>query len=153
MPDASNPARSDDLSFAAALHARPLLVVAFCAAWCNTCDEFDEGYNALAAARADVTFVWLDIEDDADVAGDVDIENFPTIAIYHQGRAVHFGVSLPQAALVGRLLDALDAGSRTIAADEAIAGLPERLATLAAPRAAGALRGRQLHPASSASTN
>jgi thioredoxin reductase (NADPH) len=156
MPDAANPpkpaAHSPDAPIAEVLGVRPLLVVAFCAAWCNTCDEFGEGYAALAAARDDATFVWLDIEDDADVAGDVDIENFPTIAIYRDGRPIHFGVSLPQAALVGRLLDALGAQGRTVDAEEAVATLPTRLATWAAPRFARALRGRS-HAARSASTN
>jgi thioredoxin 1 len=150
MPDAANPTHPHEASIADTLGARPLLVVAFCAAWCNTCDEFGEGYAALAAARADATFVWLDIEDDADVAGDVDIENFPTIAIYRDGRAIHFGVSLPQAALVGRLLDALGPESRTVEADEAVTRLPARLATW--PGFARALRGRS-HVARSASTN
>jgi thioredoxin 1 len=156
MPDSpSRPdhAATDDHPIVRALEARPLLVVAFCAAWCNTCDEFGAGYDALATKRDDVTFVWLDVEDDAEVAGDVEIENFPTIAIYRDGLPIHFGVSLPQAALVARLLDALGPDGRTVQADEAVATLPQRLATMAPADAAGALRGRPHHAASSASTN
>ena len=105
-----------------------LLVVAFCAAWCNTCDEFRITFDRLAAARPLDRFVWLDIEDETEVVGDIDIENFPTIAAYDAGRLVHFGISLPQGALVARLLDSLDGASPTIPGDAAVTGLPQRLA-------------------------
>lgn len=103
------------------------LVVAFCAAWCNTCDEFRVTFDSLAAERTDARFVWLDIEDDADVVGDIDIENFPTIAVFVAGRLLHVGVSLPQRAIVARLIDSLNATSRTVGDQDAVAGLPKRL--------------------------
>lgn len=109
------------------LSTHDFLVVALCAAWCNTCTEFRDGFDELAASRADCTFAWLDIEDDADVAGDIDVDNFPTIAVFHRGRPLHFGVSLPQAPIVARLLSALTAGSATVSAAPAVAALPERL--------------------------
>ena len=112
------------------LAARPLLVVGLCAAWCGTCAEFRSGFATLATQRDDATFVWVDIEDDADLAGDIDVENFPTIAVFEQGRAVHFGVSLPQAGLVRRLLETLDGESRTVATEPAVADLPRRLGQL-----------------------
>ena len=87
-----------------------LVVVSFCAAWCDTCNEFRVAYERIAAARPQTAFVWLDIEDDADVAGDIDVENFPTLAVYRGGVPVHFGVALPHESTVLRLIDAL-AGS------------------------------------------
>ena len=51
--------------------------------------------------------MWLDIEDDADICGDVDIENFPTLAIWRTDTLVFYGVSLPQEGSVARLIDAL----------------------------------------------
>jgi thioredoxin 1 len=88
-----------------------LVVVSFCAAWCDTCSEFRASYERLAQARPNVAFVWLDIEDDAAIAGDVDVENFPTLAVYRGSDVLHFGVSLPHESTVGRLIDALDAHS------------------------------------------
>ena len=82
----------------------PLVAVLFCAAWCDTCTEFRASFERLAAARPDVMFVWLDIEDDSDICGDVDVENFPTLAIFHGDRLLHFGVSLPQEGNVARLI-------------------------------------------------
>ena len=105
-----------------------LLVVGFCAAWCNTCGEFRHTFDDLSARRPGARFVWLDIEDDAQVVGDIEIENFPTIAVFSDNRLVHFGVSLPQAAIVGRLIDSFHTTSKTLLAQEAIANLPGRLA-------------------------
>ena len=103
------------------------LVVAFCAAWCNTCDDFRKTFDGLAAARRDTRFVWLDIEDDAEIVGDIDVENFPTIAAFDAERLLHFGVSLPQGPIVARLLDSLDASSPTVSAADAVTGLRKRL--------------------------
>jgi thioredoxin reductase (NADPH) len=113
-----------------ALAEKPFLVLGLCAAWCNTCIEFRKGFEGLADARADSTFVWLDIEDDAEIAGDIDVENFPTIAVFHRDRLLHFGVSLPQPSIVGRLLAALSAESRTIDSHPAVNELPARLKNL-----------------------
>ena len=103
------------------------IVVGFCAAWCNTCGDFRTTFDRLAAERPATRFVWLDIEDDAETVGDVDVENFPTIAVYAGSRLLHFGVTLPHGGVVGRLIDALDANSPTFAASAAVATLPDRL--------------------------
>jgi thioredoxin 1 len=84
-----------------------LVVVSFCAAWCDTCSEFRRGYERLAQARPQITFVWLDIEDDAAIAGDIDVENFPTLAVYRGREPMHVGVSLPHELTILRLIDAL----------------------------------------------
>jgi thioredoxin reductase (NADPH) len=94
--------------------ATRLVVVSLCAAWCDTCHEFRAAYERLAQARPQVAFVWLDIEDDAALCGDIDVENFPTIAIYRGAEPVHFGVSLPHEPVVGRLIDALAAHAQTL---------------------------------------
>ncbi len=112
------------------------LVVVFCAAWCNTCDDFRKTFDDLAAARRGTRFVWLDIEDDADVVGDIDIDNFPTIAAFDADRLLHFGVSLPQCAIVARLLDSLDAASPTVVGDRAVTTLPQRVPAGQSPSSA-----------------
>lgn len=109
------------------LVTRPFLVVGFCAAWCNTCGEFRHGFEQVAEGRPDATFVWLDIEDDAALAGDIDVEDFPTIAVFHERRLLHFGVSLPRSGVLSRLLGALSTTSDTIAGEPAVADLARRL--------------------------
>lgn len=149
MPLVYSAGPADAPALGRALAANAFLVVGLCAAWCNTCTAFRDGFDELAGARSDATFVWLDIEDDADLAGDIDVENFPTIAVFREGRLLHFGTSLPQPAIVARLLASLDDEARTVAADPAVAALPERLAT----RAQAAGRGVSSASPSSADTN
>jgi thioredoxin reductase (NADPH) len=82
-----------------------LVVVCLCAAWCDTCTAFRVSFERIAEARPSEVFVWLDVEDDSEICGDIDIENFPTLAVYRGGRLLHYGVSLPQEGSVARLVD------------------------------------------------
>jgi thioredoxin reductase (NADPH) len=82
-----------------------ITIVALCAAWCDTCTEFRAAFERIAAAHQGALSIWLDIEDDAALCGEVEVENFPTLAIYRGARLLHYGVSLPQEATVSRLLD------------------------------------------------
>ena len=109
------------------LATNALSVIGLCAAWCGTCGEFRADFEQLAADRTDATFVWLDIEDDAEIVGDIDVENFPTIAVYRDGVPMHFGVSLPQRQIVARVLSSIGPTSQPIAVPEAVTTLPARL--------------------------
>ncbi len=103
-------------------------VVALCAAWCDTCSEFRTTLERIAELRPDTLFLWLDIEDDSDICGDIDIENFPTLAIYRGERLLHYGVTLPLEGPVSRLVDEILA--RTDAAGSAprpVLELPHRV--------------------------
>ena len=103
-------------------------VVALCAAWCDTCTEFRRTLDRLAQARPDIVFVWLDIEDDSAICGDIDVENFPTLAIYRGKQLLHYGVSLPQEASVGRLIDAVAQRTENAASGaQAVLDLPQKL--------------------------
>jgi thioredoxin 1 len=105
-----------------------MIVVCLCAAWCDTCTEFRVAFDRIAGRHPDMRFVWLDIEDDSDLCGDIDVENFPTLAIYRGDALLHFGVSLPQEGTVARLVDAMAAAGEAVAvAPEAVLELPRRL--------------------------
>ncbi len=80
-------------------------VVVLCAAWCDTCTEFRAAVERIAARYPEALCVWLDIEDDAAICGDIDVENFPTLAIYRGATLLHYGISLPQEGAVARLVD------------------------------------------------
>ena len=107
-----------------------LVVVSLCAAWCDSCNQFRATFERLAATRPEIAFIWLDIEDDAAIAGDIDVENFPTLAVYRGTEPVHLGVSLPHEMTVRRLIDAL-AGSAAALRNvpPAVAALPLALQT------------------------
>ena len=90
--------RTDDR--AATLHALAAPAQAFvaclCAAWCRTCDDFRPAIEDWARQRADVSVVWLDVEDDADLVGDIEVENFPTLLIQRDGAVRFFGPIPPR---------------------------------------------------------
>lgn len=80
-------------------------VACLCAEWCGTCREYRDGFRALANDFPQAEFRWVDIEDEADALGDLDIENFPTVLIQRDELVLFFGVMLPQAGLLKRLLE------------------------------------------------
>ena len=85
--------------------------VCLCAAWCGTCGVFRPLFDELARAHPEVRFEWVDIEDDSDIAGDLDVETFPTLLIADGERALFLGPLLPQAPVLARLLASLQAAS------------------------------------------
>ena len=111
----------------------PFLVVALCAAWCDTRGQFREAFERIAAADARGTYVWLDIEDDSALAGDIDVENFPTLAVFREGEPLFYGVTLPQEGLVQRTLESLAAtDARVVEVPDEVASLPGDLRSLQA---------------------
>jgi thioredoxin 1 len=109
--------------------AQPLLVACLCATWCKTCTEFRDTFDKLAKEHAGERFVWVDVEDDSALVGDLDIENFPTLAVFRGDKALFYGVSMPQQGVVARTLASLRRDDRDpIEVPEEIAGLPEVLA-------------------------
>jgi len=83
---------------------RPLVVIVFCAEWCGVCREFRPIVDATAALHPQTVFSWMDIEDDAAMLGDLDVEDFPTLAVYRDGVPVYFGTTLPVANVLGQLI-------------------------------------------------
>ena len=85
--------------------------VCLCAAWCGTCGIYRPLFDELARAHPDVRFEWVDIEDESDLAGDLDVETFPTLLIADGQRALFLGPLLPQAPVLARLLTSLQAAA------------------------------------------
>ncbi len=106
-----------------------LLVACLCAAWCKACTEFRGTFDKLAAANEGAKFVWLDVEDDSALVGDIEIENFPTLAVFRGDTPLFYGVTMPQEGVVARTLASLNRPDRDpIQVPEEIAGLPKALA-------------------------
>jgi thiol-disulfide isomerase/thioredoxin len=91
---------------AAALDDGGWIVACLCAAWCGTCTSYRAGFEALAARHPDKTFVWIDIEDQAAVVGDLDVENFPTLLLQRGDTVAFYGTMLPDPKLADRLVHA-----------------------------------------------
>ena len=71
-------------------------VVCLCAAWCGTCGTYADTFRALQAALPGHRYRWIDIEDEADLVGDIDVETFPTLLVAHQGQVLFAGPVLPR---------------------------------------------------------
>jgi thioredoxin 1 len=88
-----------------------LLVACFCAAWCRTCDDYAHVMAALKVQFAQqVQFAWVDIEDQAEVLDNVDVENFPTLLISDAQQVYFWGTVLPHAATAAQLIDRVLSG-------------------------------------------
>jgi len=83
------------------------IVICLCAEWCGVCRQWSGIFDALREERPGLRFAWIDVEDEDDAMGDVDIETFPTLLVAHAGRARFFGPVQPSATQVSRLLDGL----------------------------------------------
>lgn len=84
-----------------------LLIVCLCAEWCGTCRDYRPGFDTLAAEFPAARFRWLDIEEQADELGDLDVENFPTLLIRRHGQVLFYGTMLPHLGHLRRLIEAL----------------------------------------------
>ncbi len=84
--------------------------VCLCANWCGTCRDYRSIFDTLAQAHPGVRFEWVDIEDESELAGDLDVETFPTLLIADGRHARFLGPLLPQAPVLARLLASLQAG-------------------------------------------
>ncbi|HEY8099388.1 MAG TPA: thioredoxin family protein [Burkholderiaceae bacterium] len=82
------------------------VVACLCAAWCDACRNYRTSFDAWAADHPDKYFIWIDIEDQADVVGDIDVENFPTLLIQRGDIVAFFGTVLPDVKVANRLLTA-----------------------------------------------
>ena len=91
---------------AAAIEGDRWVVACLCAAWCGTCGGYRAAFEGLAARHPDKVFVWIDIEDQADVVGDLDVENFPTLLVQREDTVAFFGSMLPVPAVADRLVQA-----------------------------------------------
>lgn len=81
-------------------------VVCLCADWCGTCRSYAEVFDSLKQTRVGHVYRWIDIEDDADALGDIDIETFPTLMLSCEGRVLFAGPVLPRLSDAQRLVDA-----------------------------------------------
>lgn len=86
----------------------PVLVVCLCAQWCGTCREyrsrFEQVQLSVTAHIPQARFLWIDIEDEADLIDPIDVEDFPTLLLAVGKAPRFFGPVAPQAQTLERLI-------------------------------------------------
>src|SRR5689334_13232089 len=100
----------------------PFWVACLCAQWCGVCRDWRAAFEEQARAHPELRFAWVDVEDEADAMGDVDIETFPTLMIAREGQPLFFGPVLPSGSQFTRLLASLresGAASGTVSSEAA----------------------------------
>jgi thiol-disulfide isomerase/thioredoxin len=85
--------------------AEEWLVACLCADWCGVCRDYRPGFDALAREFAGARFAWIDIEDDAEAAGDHEVEDFPTLLVKRGDAVLFFGALQPHHSHLRRLLE------------------------------------------------
>lgn len=85
-------------------------IACLCAAWCRTCDAyaavFERVIDDLDPGRERIRLHWIDIEDEDELVGDLDIETFPTIVVADAQHVRFAGPVTPEAETLSRLLRA-----------------------------------------------
>jgi thioredoxin 1 len=67
------------------------LIACLCAGWCNACTAYRPQFQQWSARHPEKSFVWIDIEDQADLVGDIELEKFPVLLIQRGDIVVYFG--------------------------------------------------------------
>lgn len=122
------------------MSSAPSVVICLCAAWCRLCEGYapvlESVVGRLETAHPGLGARWFDIEDEAELLGDVDVQTFPTIVFVDAGGRPRFAGPVPpqpealQRLLLSLLTAAPGAGGPGV--DEEIEAF---VARLVAPRA------------------
>lgn len=118
------------IQYPAGLRPR-LTVVCLCAEWCGTCRGYQAQLQAEARRFPDTAFIWLDVEAEAELVGDLDIETFPCLLVLDGEAVLFFGPVLPGIGALERLLRALhEHGRQPVPVGADVLSLAERLNSL-----------------------
>lgn len=84
-------------------HSEQLHVVCLCAAWCHVCRDY--GAVFASAFGPEVTTHWIDIEEQTELMGEYEVEQFPTVLVFDVERTYFAGPVRADALTLGRLLE------------------------------------------------
>lgn len=84
-------------------------VACLCAAWCGVCRDWQPSFEEQARAQPHMRFAWVDVEDEDEAMGEVDIETFPALLVARAGQVLFLGPIPPSPVQFTRLLATLQA--------------------------------------------
>ena len=88
------------------MSAPRVLVVCLCADWCGVCTDYRSRFETVAARFPGAKFLWMDVEDEADVLHPLDIDNFPTVLVAVGDEPRFLGPVAPHIETLDRLIRA-----------------------------------------------
>ena len=106
-----------------------VLVVCLCAEWCGVCRDYLSRFTQVQAKFPQAHFVWVDVEDEADLLHPLDdVVDFPTLLLAVGNQPRFFGPVTPQLETLERLIRA-QTGSAAASplANRAVADLVARI--------------------------
>lgn len=86
-----------------------LQAVCLCAEWCGTCRDWRAVFDRARQTHPQLRWRWLDIEDEADLLDDMDIETLPCLLLARGDSVLFFGPVLPQPDVLSRLVQTFSA--------------------------------------------
>lgn len=106
-----------------------VLVVCLCAEWCGVCRDYLSRFALVQAKFPQARFVWIDVEDEAELLHPLDdVVDFPTLLLAVGDAPRFFGPVTPQLETLERLIRSQTENAGTAAlADISIAQLVARI--------------------------
>ena len=105
-----------------------LLVVCLCAAWCGVCRDYAPRFAQVQAKYPQAQFLWIDVEDEADLLHPLDVEDFPTLLMAIGPEPRFFGPLTPQVEMLDRLVKSqLDNPGASALADPELTAVVRRI--------------------------
>jgi len=106
------------------------LVVCLCAEWCGTCRDYRARFDQMQVLFPGIRFLWIDVEDEADLMGPLDVEDFPTLLLASGDKPRFFGPLTPHPETLERLIRShVVSGDAPALADRSTADLLARIRT------------------------
>jgi thiol-disulfide isomerase/thioredoxin len=81
-----------------------ILVICLCAEWCGVCRDYRTRFLQAQSNFPQVQFLWIDVEEDADLLDPLDVEDFPTVLLAVGDEPRFFGPLTPQLETLERLI-------------------------------------------------
>lgn len=109
-----------------------IMVVCLCAGWCGVCRDYAQAFNQVGERLPAMRFVWVDIEDEADLVDPIEVDDFPTLLVANGAEPRFYGPLTPQPGTLERVVR-----ERSMHHDPALAQRADLRALVARLRAAG----------------
>lgn len=105
-----------------------VLVVCLCAEWCGVCRDYAQRFEQAQARFPQARFVWIDVEDEADLLSPLDdVDDFPTLLLAVGEEPRFFGVVMPQLETLERLIRVQTEPAKPALSDPALKKLVARI--------------------------